>query len=290
MGFRHGNVESRPAQPHPAYDRYIAVLDVLGMKEWLRVDTAQSIAERLDVALAACDQACSGAVDGGAYGPLLGNTHFSDTLLIWSPDDSWASLAVICSSVKLIVATALEYGVPLRGAISLGSAVCSPRTMRFVGQPIADAFLWSDKERKYRSVGVDITPRTLDKLKGKLERQSLPRCWDCWLHGTPVDVLKGDAECSHDLIWYEDGLYLNHSAHGIFTGGDPEAMFEQRGLDLDESARAKRDAMVHFFATARAATRRSLAGSFDRVADGKRILEQLAEYLKLDAVRLARST
>jgi len=87
MRILHGNVQGRPAIPHPAYDRYVAVLDVLGMKAWLEVATPQAIAEKLDEALAACDQACSGSVDGRRYGPLLGTTHFSDTLLVWSPDD-----------------------------------------------------------------------------------------------------------------------------------------------------------------------------------------------------------
>ncbi len=237
MAFLHGNMQSRPAIPHPAYDRYIAVLDVLGMKSWLEVETPQAIAECLDEALAACDEACSGSVNGVAYGPPLGTTHFSDTILVWSPDDSWASFATMCTSLKLIVAVALRHGVPLRGSISVGNTVCNERTLRFVGPAIADAFLWSEKQRSYRSVGVDVTRRGLQSVQAKLLREPIPRCWDCWLNGTPAAILSGVAKCSGTLVWYKGCLFVNHWAHGIFTGRDPGEMFERRALELDDSAR-----------------------------------------------------
>lgn len=291
MAFIYGHVQGRPAIPHPAYDRYIAVLDVLGMKAWLKVETPRAIAEQLDEALVACDAACSGSANGDTYGPLLGTTHFSDTLLVWSPDDSWASFATMCTSVKMIVAVALKHGVPLRGSISVGNAVCNERTLRFVSPAIVDAFLWSEEKRTYKSVGVDVTPYCIQSLRAKLSREPLPRCWDCWSYGTPTAVLRGDAEASDTLVWYQGSLFLNHWAHGIFTGGDPQEMFDRRGLVLDDRARAKRDEMMTFFETGRAASQaRWRDSSYDYVDEGKRVREQLPEYLRLDAVRLARST
>ncbi|HEY2404384.1 MAG TPA: hypothetical protein VGI10_00170 [Polyangiaceae bacterium] len=291
MAFLHGNIQGRTPVPHPGHDRYVAVLDVLGMKSWLQVETPQGIAEQLDQALVACDQACSGSVHGKTYGPLLGTTHFSDTLLVWSPDDSWPSFATMCTSVKMIVAVALDRGVPLRGSISVGNSVCSSRTLRFVGPAIADAFLWSDKQRPYRSVGVDVTPCAMRSVHARLAREPIGECWDCWTHGTPEAVLSGNAECSETLIWFQGGLFLNHWAHGIFTGTDPRTMFEQRGLELDRSARAKRDEMLTFFETARTAMSAvRLNAPYDHVEDARRLGAQGAEYLKLDAVRQERST
>lgn len=55
----YGNVVSRLALPHSAYPRYVAVLDALGMKEWLRNESANKIAESLDQALIAAKDAKS---------------------------------------------------------------------------------------------------------------------------------------------------------------------------------------------------------------------------------------
>ena len=286
----HGNTLSHSPPPHPSYQRFLAVMDVLGMKEWLRVETAQAIAERMDGALAACAQTCSGSFGNQPYGPLLGTTHFSDTLLLWSPDDSWASFATICSSAKLIVAVALEQGVPLRGAISVGEAVCSASTMRFVGPPLAEAYLWAeDAKRPYRSVGVDITPSTTARLLEKLERAPLPSCWQSEFDGIHTETLRGDSQKAGMLMWFRGCLFLNHWSHGIFTGADPVEMFLRRNLPVDEEVRAKASDLTTFFQEGRAIASRAWANDSPSNHDDMRwVDEQGREYLRLDRLRQER--
>jgi len=291
MIISHGNVHGQPGRVHAAYERYVAVLDVLGMKAWLQAATPEAIAEKLDAALAACDQASSGSVNGQRqYGPLLGTTYFSDTVLIWSPDDSWTSFATMCSAIKLIVAVALLEGVPLRGAISSGNTVCSSRTLRFVGPAIADAFQWADKKRPYRSVGVDITPTTLEFIRAKLRSDPLPSCWNSWHLGTPEAVLTRTAECSDTLVWYGESLFLNHWSHGIFAGRDPTELFKTRGLELDESARAKLHEMQTFCDAARKATftRWQMLSDDDHRELARSSHDRMTEFLALEAVRQER--
>jgi hypothetical protein len=261
------------------------------MKEWLQLEAPQAIAERLDVALAACEQSCSGTFNNQPYGPLLGVTQFSDSLLVWSPDDSWASLATICTSIKLIVAVALEQGVPLRGAISVGEAVCSASTMRFVGPPIADAFIWADKERLYRSVGVDITPMTVSILREKLALLPLPTCWNGQPGGFSAATICADTGDSDVIMWFRGSLFVNHWAHGIFTGLDPAEMFRLRGLSLDDRAIKKLEEMLSFYAEARSAQLARWPDDFARGSnDMKRVADQGMEYLRLDGVRKERFT
>ncbi|MDV6343970.1 hypothetical protein [Nitrosomonas sp. Is37] len=249
--IEHGNVVRGSHPPQLAFNRYVAVIDVLGMKEWLTRAPAHVIAEQLDYALEASEQSSCGKIDNQSYGPLIGTTHFSDSLLAWSPDDSWASLAVLCEALKLIVATALESGVPLRGSIAHGEAVCNKQMLRFVGQPIAEAYLWSEKTRPYRSVGVDLTPCSIATVRRKLVNEPLPACWSHTHNGISQSVLTRSACISEGLIWYRDCLFVNHWAHGIFTGADPSAMFLRRGLKDGENSRKMLAEMMKFFEFAR---------------------------------------
>jgi hypothetical protein len=197
----------------------------------------------------------------------------------------------MCIAVKLIIAVALHKGVPLRGSISTGNAVCSARTLRFVGPAIADAFLWAEnKQRLYRSVGVDITPATLETVRAKLLSDPMPRCWDC-RQGVPEAVLRKETDHSETLIWFRDCLFLNHWSHGIFTGGDPGEMFRRRNLPFDEPTEAKLTEMLAFFEAARLATAAQLGEiAQDYRNEITKLSEQSSEYLALDQVRSQRTT
>lgn len=260
-----------------AYPRFVAVLDVLGMKNWLKNQSAAQIAAAMDSALsAACEQCSRGSTgDGRSWGPLIEVTHFSDTVLAWSPDDSWTSLEVMCSSMKMIVGIALTEGVPLRGSIALGDVVCARRSLKFVGQPIAEAYLWSERDlhdggRPYRSVGVDITPS---------------------FSGINAEVVKRNIECDGDLIWHADCLFVNHWNHGMFLNADPAAMMLRRSPDLEiakqsDVASKVREA-VEFYRRARA-IQMVKARSINPAPLKLDLAWKCGEYMRLDKLRLDR--
>jgi hypothetical protein len=293
MTGNHGCVWSRKARPHPSYRRYVAVLDVLGMKAWLSHETARNIAEVLDEALAACEPASSGTTsDGTSYGPVVGVTQFSDSLLLWSPDDSWASFVTMCGAVKMVVAFALDKGVPLRGAVASGEVVCQPTSSRFVGRAIAEAFLWSEKERQsYRSVGVDLTPSTIEKVRAKTAADPLPDCWRSDRLGIDEAVITGERMSSRLLVWYAESLFVNHWAHGAFVGGNPREMFLKRNLPVapedEKGIQVKIDQMLSFYEASR-----RLRGTEDRNASspdpGARRQGQQREFLRLDRLKTGR--
>jgi hypothetical protein len=253
----HGNVSTKAVKTYTAHDRFVAILDVLGMNSWLKVSSPSEIADHLNTAFVACDQASMGSVDGRTYGPLISTTHFSDTLFLWSPDDSWASFAAICKAAKMIVLTALAAGVPLRGAISQGGTVCNAQDLRFVGPSIADAYHWSERLRPYKSVGVDITPTTINWLSNKLTSDPLPKCFATEFGGALPAVLSHEHEsAAGDLIWYLNCLFINHWSHGLFVGRSPSDMFGARGLPADDAVNEKFSAMMKFFAFSRDAQSR----------------------------------
>lgn len=295
MIFGHGNVVGRPAAPQPSYRRFIALLDVLGMKAWLEQTGPQKIAELLDEAFVACDQSSMGTLpDGTHYGPLIGTTHFSDTIFVWSPDDSWASFATFCNSIKMIIVVALQKGVPLRGSISVGDTVCNCQTHRFVGQPFADAFNWSENHklgRKYRSVGVDITPNTLQFIRKKLINEPIPECWNTWLTGTPEAVILGNERHSGMLTWHQNYLFINHWHHGTFLKIDPTESFNLRNLPMRDDVLNKIREMQQFFSETKSNENlfHSNPSSFSRMYEEITFISQKAvEYTALDKIRMAR--
>jgi hypothetical protein len=294
----HGNVQGRPALAHPSYPRYLALLDVLGMKAWLEKDSARSIAEALDIALVACGQSSCGTTgEGITYGPLIEVIHFSDSIIAWSPDDSWASLGALCSSLKMIVGVALTHGVPLRGSIAHGDVVCNQRTLKFVGQPIAEAYLWAEKQRPFKSVGVDLTPQTISKLIARLTNEQIPSHWRSALSEA---VIRRELEGHEDLIWHADCLFINHWAHGMFLCRDPAAMFLERKLpvpcDQKTAVESKLRELQEFYAQhqrlqsrqwADLLQRTDRAHSFDRNIEDFKL--QQADYVRLDSLRKSRA-
>jgi hypothetical protein len=290
----HGNVTGRHALPHPAFPRFVAILDVLGMKEWLKKDSASAIAESLDVALIACEQSSCGITGAGvSYGPIVDVIHFSDALIAWTPDDSWASLGVLCSSIKMIVGVALTNGVPLRGAIAHGEAVCNPRTLKFVGKPIAEAYLWAGKQRLFKSAGVDLTPLTVSRLVSLLAKEPIPDHWKTYLSS---DVLRRKTEGAEDLMWHADCLFINHWNHGMFLRCDPTAMFLKRNLSVAADQRAAVDAKLRelqeFYANhqlVRSRNNRSRPEGTDVPSQVKDFELRQADYVALDKLRKVRA-
>jgi hypothetical protein len=143
----------------PARRRFIGLLDVLGMKSWLNNRSSGEIAGRLDWLIG--DEASKALSIGGGAGPVLGIAQFSDTLLFWTPDDTWASLHCLSMSLRRLLQSTLHHKIPMRGAISVGEAVCLPQKHRFVGPPIADAHIWGERNCDYRGLGVSFTESAL---------------------------------------------------------------------------------------------------------------------------------
>ncbi|MEY2652971.1 MAG: hypothetical protein RLZZ321_2065 [Bacteroidota bacterium] len=245
----HASGSPRRPRAHKTYPRFVALLDVLGMKAWLDDESSQKVAESVDDAMGWCELSSSGSLNDQSYGPLISMTHFSDTLLAWSPDESWASFFTLSRAMQIIVRKALEKGVPLRGSISHGNVVCNLTTQKFIGDPIADAYIWSEKcaRRPYKSVGIDVTPKTIEKIRAKLKVEPIPVWWDSNYICSHSKVLNfSELSCMSDLfIWYRKSLFIDHWRF-LSTGISPKEMFLKRGLKENSAVEEKTAEMVEF--------------------------------------------
>jgi len=135
--------------PKPEVSRYaFAMFDILGFSAWLEsvgiqkvLDSYHTLVEKAVVR--ANEKGSLGAVQTaeGAYFVVSGAPHYaygSDTLLMWCPlvPELVADFVERCSD---LMCEALEMGIPLRGALTLGDAVLDSETNFFLGEPIVEA-------------------------------------------------------------------------------------------------------------------------------------------------------
>jgi hypothetical protein len=191
--------------------RYVALIDVLGMKAWLEtVPDSSKIAGELAAVINFARSGSSGIITTDArgprpLGPLIGTEFFSDCILAYSADDSWTSASLILTFAKMLVEQALEIGIPLRGAISVGDTVFSKSLRVFVGQPLADADK-SDKRSAYKGIGVHLTDRLVAYLSEKAARDSIPA--HC-IRDLAPEVFSNAADTSL-LLWHRKALFIRN--------------------------------------------------------------------------------
>lgn len=133
----------------PAKSRYaFAMFDVLGFSHWLEavgldaiLDSYHQLIEHVlirpnEKGGLSTIQTSEGAVFALTGPP--GYAYFSDTILLWHPLEP-AFVDVFVSRCSSLICAALEMGIPLRGAITLGDAVLSQDADIFLGAPIVEA-------------------------------------------------------------------------------------------------------------------------------------------------------
>jgi hypothetical protein len=227
--------------PFNSRSRFVALFDILGMKNWLACDTPESIASAVDEVIGNqhAGQASSALriLNGEVsrpYGPLVGMTHFSDAVLAWTYDDSWASLSVLCRALRTLLAAACHRKIPLRGALSVGEMVCDAQRLRFVGPPLAEAYQWSegkDHRCPYRGIGISFTPGAVGWLRKRAAEIPMPDlCLEDFEAKTFTDTV------STRMIQWHDGICLVNHWMGTRQQGQIAAIFERR-LPAETKAR-----------------------------------------------------
>ncbi|MGR3174367.1 MAG: hypothetical protein ACUZ8N_07180 [Candidatus Scalindua sp.] len=232
-------------------ERFIALVDILGMGIWTRYEKADSIAYQVNCAVQdAIEQASCGSVDGVPIGPLVGTAMFSDSILLYSPDCSWHSFSILCSTVGTLIGISLSKGVPLRGALSQGDVVIDPKKSLYIGSALHDACS-ADAKMNYRGVGVKITENTLGFLNDLYQKIPVPQEIR---HEGIDDFFSAGKNKTNILCKFNDEVFLNHW-HGPFfkSRGDfdivkkhLEKCFYQRELPSDKEVDSKYEQTLEF--------------------------------------------
>jgi hypothetical protein len=140
---------------------WVASLDILGFTnlvningDTIEIDFIQEDYEKtLDHLKSRCDEYSPGSLE---------HLWFSDTFVMYTPDDSARSYAVIQQAAKHFIEECLYSSIPIRGAVSVGTFVRSHDGRALMGSAFVDAHIYGDDQDW---LGLILTPSAIKKAK-----------------------------------------------------------------------------------------------------------------------------
>lgn len=164
-----------------AMQRYIAFLDILGFKSFVKRTSLGDVKKRLHSAIASARFADCGGYVIIVEGNLRPNERmrfvrrfsFSDSFVLVTEDDSVASLNSIIAVTGLYARKLFGQQFPLRGAIVRGEADFVPDTNHIVGNGVLDAI---ELETQQEWFGVMLAPQlgTFAEVVSQLDPRITP--------------------------------------------------------------------------------------------------------------------
>ena len=127
-------------------NRYVALIDILGFRSLLASTPVIEVIGRIDNLLSDAQRYLRASTGSGQV-RTLGEVHFSDTILMWTPliKDIHDDQEIVAGGHLFFVVTDLIYrsfiaGIPLRAGIGFGECCIDVDRQIFVGRAIVDAY------------------------------------------------------------------------------------------------------------------------------------------------------
>jgi hypothetical protein len=133
--------------------RWVSYLDLLGFSELVRTTTWVYIFSYYTHAVEYC------AKERG-FGPVE-KTWFSDTFLLYSPDDSASSFATIEATTRWFVYFLVSAGIPIRGAMSCGDFYADRQNNVFFGKALVEAYCYGENQNW---IGFVLSPSCVERM------------------------------------------------------------------------------------------------------------------------------
>jgi hypothetical protein len=133
--------------------RRISYLDLLGFTELIRTKNWKYIFSYYKDAIEYC------ARERG-FGPVE-KTWFSDTFLLYSPDDSPLSFSAIETTTRFFVYFLVSHGIPVRGAMSCDDFYADKRNNVFFGKALIEAYHYGENQNW---IGFVLSPSCVEQM------------------------------------------------------------------------------------------------------------------------------
>ena len=133
----------------PTCKRFVAYLDIMGFRDMVFRNTHEEvlqIMERFRLPIGKLKQEAQERLRGEPTGwnifesSVIRPVIFSDSVLLFSNDDSAASLENMLWQVESVITHALVNNIPIKGAISFGEQTASFGKSLYFGKPLIDAW------------------------------------------------------------------------------------------------------------------------------------------------------
>lgn len=129
-------------------NRYVGFIDIMGFKDIVTRTSHAEIYEMMKKIDSNRKHAESIQWDGLPPN-LVKTTTYSDSIIIYSKDDTYESLDSLVSSISALTYNLFLEGIPHKGALSFGMVTLDTENSIFFGQPLIDAFLLQEEINSY---------------------------------------------------------------------------------------------------------------------------------------------
>jgi len=133
-------------RPQFTRNRFVAFLDIMGFKDRVARNDHNEILKELELFQSNISQYVSYHRNANVQIAL-----FSDSILIYSQDDTVDSLHALADITSHIMMYAIqqEKPIPLKGAIAAGRMTCNQTKQLYFGQALIDAYLLEENVKYY---------------------------------------------------------------------------------------------------------------------------------------------
>lgn len=130
--------------------RFVCFLDIMGFKDRVMRESHESIYKMLEgLSKHRSSLENSGSLPERYESDSLKTVSFSDSIIVFTKNDSKECLELFTMATKWLFAKAIESGIPLKGAIAHGEMSVNTSRQIFFGQPLIDAYLLEEEVAFY---------------------------------------------------------------------------------------------------------------------------------------------
>lgn len=129
-------------------ERYVGFIDIMGFKDMVMKLSHESIYEmmkKIDDAKTLNENISWTKITG----KLVRTTNYSDSIMIYSKDNSYDSLFSFICTISAMLGDLFIENIPFKGAISFGKMTLDTDRSIFFGQPLIDSFLLQEELNFY---------------------------------------------------------------------------------------------------------------------------------------------
>ena len=161
------NTKTTESQWEITTERFVAYIDIMGFKDLVARSTHEEVYQMMKTINEKREANASIKWSQSAE-KLVRTTTYSDSIIIYSKDNTEDSFNSISSTVSGLTNDLFTEGIPHKGAIAFGKMTLDTDNSIFFGQPLIDAYLLQEElsfygviihgsaERRITSLGIDI--------------------------------------------------------------------------------------------------------------------------------------
>lgn len=129
-------------------DRYVGFIDIMGFKNMVTIMTHSEIYEMMK-RIEECKTVNENIQWQGIKSKLVSTTTYSDSIMIYSKDNTFESLNAFANTISGISEDLILQNIPFKGAIAFGTMTLDKERSIFFGQPLIDSFLLQEELHFY---------------------------------------------------------------------------------------------------------------------------------------------